>query len=80
MRTVGLFAAKQKLSELVRAAAEGEEIGITNHGRLAARLVPPQREAGWEEILAGMEQVRRQVNRRRRAKVSIRALIAAGRK
>ena len=29
MRTVGLFEAKQKLSELVQRAREGEKIGIT---------------------------------------------------
>ncbi len=30
MRTVGLFEAKQKLSELVERAGQGERIGITH--------------------------------------------------
>ena len=32
MRMVGLFEAKQKLSELVDRAREGERIGITRRG------------------------------------------------
>ncbi len=40
MRTVGLFEAKQKLSELVERANEGERIAITRRGKLAAYLVP----------------------------------------
>lgn len=32
MRTFGLFEAKQKLSELVERASEGEKIGITRRG------------------------------------------------
>ena len=35
MRKVGLFEAKQKLSELVERAAAGERIGITRRGKLA---------------------------------------------
>jgi prevent-host-death family protein len=38
--TVGVFEAKQKLSELVARAAKGEEIIITRHGKEQARLVP----------------------------------------
>jgi prevent-host-death family protein len=36
---VGLFEAKQKLSELVERAAAGERIGITRRGKLAAIIV-----------------------------------------
>ena len=39
MRTVGLFEAKQKLSELVERASAGERIGITRRGKLAAVIV-----------------------------------------
>jgi len=39
MRKVGLFEAKQKLSELVERAAPGERIGITRRGKLAALLI-----------------------------------------
>jgi prevent-host-death family protein len=37
--TIGLFAAKQKLSELVERAAQGEEIVITCRGKERARLI-----------------------------------------
>lgn len=33
--------AKAKLSELVSRAEAGEEIALTRHGKVAARLVPP---------------------------------------
>jgi len=44
--TVGVFEAKQKLSELVERAADGEEIVITRRGRAQARLVPMPEERG----------------------------------
>jgi prevent-host-death family protein len=37
--TVGIFEAKQKLSELVERASQGEEIVITHRGKERARLV-----------------------------------------
>jgi prevent-host-death family protein len=37
--TIGIFEAKQKLSELVERAAQGEEIVITHRGKERARLV-----------------------------------------
>jgi prevent-host-death family protein len=40
MRTVGLFEAKTKLSELVEAARGGEETIISVRGVPTARLVP----------------------------------------
>jgi prevent-host-death family protein len=41
MRQIGAFEAKIRLSELLRLAEAGEEIAITNRGRVVARLVPP---------------------------------------
>ena len=41
MTTVGIFEAKNRLSELVERAARGEEIVITRRGE-QARLMPPQ--------------------------------------
>ena len=40
MKTIGAFEAKNRLSELLEAAENGEEIMITKHGRPVARLVP----------------------------------------
>jgi prevent-host-death family protein len=42
MTTVGIFEAKNRLSELVERAARGEEIIITRRGEQVARLMPPQ--------------------------------------
>lgn len=39
MREIGLFEAKNRLSELVGDAEKGEEIVITRRGKPAARLV-----------------------------------------
>jgi prevent-host-death family protein len=44
--TVGIFEAKQKLSQLVNRASKGEEIVITRRGREQARLVPLPAERG----------------------------------
>ncbi len=59
MRKVGLFEAKQKLSELVERASRGERIGITRRGKLAAQIVPAQEEVDIKEIFAGMERIRK---------------------
>jgi prevent-host-death family protein len=40
MRKVGLFEAKQKLSEVVERASRGERIGITRRGKLVAQVGP----------------------------------------
>lgn len=37
---IGLFEAKQKFSELVERASQGEEVVITRRGTKLARLVP----------------------------------------
>ena len=42
MRSVGIKALKNKLSEYVRAAAAGETILVTDRDRVVAELVPPQ--------------------------------------
>lgn len=44
--TVGVFEAKQKLSQLVERASKGEEIIITRRGKEQARLVPMPSERG----------------------------------
>ncbi|MDP2432875.1 MAG: type II toxin-antitoxin system prevent-host-death family antitoxin [Pseudomonadota bacterium] len=40
MRTVQVVEAKAKFSALLAAAEAGEEIAITRHGRVVARMVP----------------------------------------
>lgn len=61
MRTVGLFEAKQKLSELVERANGGEQIGITRRGKLAAMIVPVRDNAAVKEAFAEIERIRTRV-------------------
>lgn len=77
MRKVGLFEAKQKLSELVEQAASGERIGITRRGKLAALIVPVQTENDLAGIFKGLDAVRRRA--RRPKGVSVKDLIEEGR-
>ena len=78
MRTVGLFEAKQKLSEIVERAAEGERIGITRRGKLAAVLGPARPSANLEDILNEIEEIRKKVKRPKG--FSVKSLIEEGRK
>jgi prevent-host-death family protein len=77
MRKVGLFEAKQKLSELVERAGRGEEIGITKRGKLAAVIGPASGHNQLEEILDGMERIRKRAKPLRG--VTIKDLIEEGR-
>jgi prevent-host-death family protein len=58
MREVGAFEAKNKLSELLDLAEQGEEIIITRHGKEAARLVPPKGTVNRDEARAAMQRIR----------------------
>jgi prevent-host-death family protein len=44
MKTVGLFQAKQRLSQFVDEAERGQVVGITRHGVLKAVLIPAPRQ------------------------------------
>ena len=59
MRTVGLFEAKQKLSELVDRAREGERIGITRRGKLAAVLTSAPPETSLKGVFHDIESIRK---------------------
>ncbi len=79
MRKVGLFEAKQKLSELVRRASRGERIVITRRGKLEAELVPVQKpEVDLKEVFASMERIRKRAKPLPRG-VTIKDLIEEGR-
>ena len=78
MRKVGLFEAKQKLSELVERASRGERIGITKRGKLAAMVVPAVQEIDIKEVFAKMDEIRKRSKKPRN--VSVKELIEEGRK
>jgi prevent-host-death family protein len=59
MQKIGLFQAKNRLSELVGRAAQGEEIGITRRGKLAAVIVPARPKTTLREIFDDIEGIRK---------------------
>jgi prevent-host-death family protein len=69
MRTLGLFEAKQKLSEIVERAASGERIGITRRGKLAAIVVPAKAETDLTELFKNAEEIRKRVQHVRGFKI-----------
>lgn len=77
MKSVGLFEAKQKLSELVERATAGERIGITRRGKLAAVIVPAQTKKSLKEIFDDIEKIRKRVNRSK--PFTVKELIEEGR-
>ena len=63
MHKVGLFEAKQKLSDLVERASRGERIGITKRGKLTAVMGPAKEEVDIKEIFASMERIRKRAKK-----------------
>jgi prevent-host-death family protein len=59
MQKIGLFHAKNRLSELVNRAAQGEEIGITRRGKLTAVIVPARPKVSLKEVFDHIEVIRR---------------------
>jgi prevent-host-death family protein len=79
VHTIGLFEAKQKLSELVERAGEGEQIGITRRGKLMAMLVPARKEVSLKEVFADIERIRKRAKPLPKG-VTIKDLIEEGRR
>jgi prevent-host-death family protein len=78
MRRVGLFEAKQKLSELVRRAGHGETIGITMRGKLTAVIGPAQQErVDLKQVFAEIEKIRKRS--KKVPGVTVKSLIEEGR-
>ena len=77
MHTFGLFEAKQKLSELVERARQGEKIGITRRGQLAAVLVPAVPQTSLKHIFKDVEKIRKRA--KQGSGVNVRDLIEEGR-
>jgi prevent-host-death family protein len=56
--TVGIRELKNNLSEYVRAVQRGKSIAVTSHGRVVAKLIPPQAKkrkkqlSKWERLVA----------------------------
>ena len=80
MSEVGAFEAKNRLSELLRRAEAGEEIAITNRGRVVARLVPPLPKFDREGARAAAARIRERRKGVKLGGLSIKELIAEGRR
>jgi prevent-host-death family protein len=81
MRTIGIFEAKQKLSELVERASRGERIRITRRGKVAAEIGPAQEKPDLDDlkkIFAKMDEIRKRAKPLPRG-VTIKDLIEEGR-
>jgi prevent-host-death family protein len=81
MTKVGIFEAKNRLSELVERAARGEEIVITRRGEQVARLMAPATPDARGQTRALVQRIRR--NRAGHAlggKDTLRDLIEEGRR
>ena len=62
MKKIGAFEAKNRLSELLDAAENGEEVMITKHGRPVAKLVPvnPVDKAKVREAIEWLKRTRKE--------------------
>ena len=62
MRHIPIAAFKDRVSEFIAAAEAGEEVLITRHGKVAARLLPPdnlvERQAVAREAMAKLKIMR----------------------
>jgi len=77
MRKIGLFEAKQKLSELVDRAVAGEQIGITRRGKLAVLIVSAKQEHDLTGIFQEFEGLRKRA--RRPKGLRLKSLVEEGR-
>jgi prevent-host-death family protein len=81
MTTVGIFEAKNRLSELVERAMRGEEIVITRRGEQVARLMPPRATDALCHAQTLAERIRRsRMGHALGAGDSIRSMIEEGRR
>ena len=58
MTEVGVFEAKNKLSELLDRVERGEQVTITRRGKAVARLMPPEGTRDVERSREAMRKIR----------------------
>jgi prevent-host-death family protein len=84
MSKVTAFEAKTRFGELLERVARGEEVVITRHDKVVARLVPegPRRLDEVRRAVSGLLELQSRIRRRSRAKLSdreVRSAIEEGR-
>lgn len=80
MTRVGVFEAKNRLSELIERAGKGEEITITKRGEVVARLVPPDSAGARERAVRAVAELLEARKGVRLGGLSIKELIEEGRR
>jgi prevent-host-death family protein len=78
--TVGAYAAKTHLSELLEKVEAGEEITITKHGAPVAKLVPVKKEVRPEERVAAIDRIQKLATRLSLGGLKVKDLIREGRR
>ena len=84
MSKVTAFEAKTRFGELLERVSKGEEVVITRHDKVVARLVPegPQRLDEVRRAVSGLLELQSRIRRRSRARLSereVRSAIEEGR-
>ena len=84
MSKVTAFEAKTRFGELLARVSRGEEVVITRHDKVVARLVPegPRRLDEVRRAVSGLRELQSRIRRRSRAKLSdgeVRSAIEEGR-
>ena len=80
MDTIGAFEAKTHLAALLERVSKGERFTITRHGVPAAMLVPVgdmQPKLTHREVVEGLRELRKRV---KAGKMSVREMVAEGRR
>mgnify|MGYP001104471066 FL=1 len=84
MSKVTAFEAKTRFGELLDRVSRGDEVVITRHDKVVARLVPegPRRLDEVRRAVSGLRELQSRIRRRSRAKLSdreVRSAIEEGR-
>jgi len=78
--TVGSYEAETHFSELLERVAGGEEITITRHGLPVAKMIPANRVSSIDSRRESILKIRELASRNRLNGLSIKDLIAEGRR
>lgn len=79
MATVTAFEAKTRFGELLERVSKGEEVVITRHDKVVARLIPegPHRSDEVRRSVEGLRQLRQQIRRRSKSRLTDREVRTA---
>jgi prevent-host-death family protein len=79
MRTVAIYEAKARFSELLAAVQAGEEVSITKHGKPVARMVAPESQQDCQDVAAAFAKLR-ELGKGLELEGDIKEIIAEGRR